>query len=92
LPRLADVQLEWSSVAIHCCSYFVDESFVWTLAGVVVNTGSLRRSVKEVEHRLPGLCVRRLFDGLLVAEIACALIVLTGAGLDDSHDVQNRQR
>jgi len=79
LPRLADVQLS-GRVLLFTAAVTVLTSLLFGLLPALSST-RITAAFSESRTSTSGPLRRRLFDSLLVAEIAFALIVLTGAGL-----------
>ena len=80
LPRLADVHLS-GRVLLFTAAVTLLTSLLFGLLPALSSTRVTAAFSEGGRTSTSGPLRRRLFDGLLVAEIACALIVLTGAGL-----------
>jgi len=80
LPRLADVQLS-GRVLLFTAAITLLTSLLFGLLPALSSTRITAAFSEGGRTSTSGPLRRRLFDSLLVAEIALALIVLTGAGL-----------
>jgi putative ABC transport system permease protein len=80
LPRVADVQLS-GRVLLFTAAVTLLTSLLFGLLPALSATRITAAFSEGGRTTTSGPMRRRLFDGLLVAEIAFALVVLTGAGL-----------
>ena len=80
LPRVADVQLS-SRVLLFTAALTLLTSLLFGLLPALSTTRITAAFSEGGRTSTSGPLRRRLFDSLLVAEIALALVVLTGAGL-----------
>jgi len=80
LPRVADVQLS-GRVLLFTAAVTLLTSFLFGLLPALSSTRITAAFSEGGRTSTSGPVRRRLFDSLLVAEIALALVVLTGAGL-----------
>jgi putative ABC transport system permease protein len=80
LPRVADVQLS-GRVLLFTAAVTLLTSFLFGLLPAFSSTRITAAFSEGGRTSTSGAVRRRLFDSLLVAEIALALVVLTGAGL-----------
>jgi len=80
LPRVADVQLS-GRVLLFTAAVTLLTSFLFGLLPALSSTRITAVFSEGGRTSTSGPMRRRLFDSLLVAEIALALVVLTGAGL-----------
>ncbi len=80
LPRVADVQLS-GRVLLFTAAVTLLTSFLFGLLPALSSTRITAVFSEGGRTSTSGPVRRRLFDSLLVAEIALALVVLTGAGL-----------
>ena len=80
LPRIEDVQLS-GSVLLFTAGLTLLTGLMFGLLPAWSATGTKAAIVFNQRSSTSGPLRRRLFDGLLVAEIALALVVITGAGL-----------
>ena len=80
LPRVADVRLS-GRVLLFTAAITLLTSLLFGLLPALSATRITAASVEGGRTSTSGPMRRRLFDSLLVAEIAFALVVLTGAGL-----------
>ena len=80
LPRLADVRLS-GRVLLFTAAVTLLTSLLFGLLPALSSTRITAAFSEGGRTSTSGPMRRRLFDSLLIAEIACALIVLTGAGL-----------
>ena len=80
LPRVADVQLS-GRVLLFTAALTLLTSLLFGLLPALTSTRITAAFSEGGRTSTSGPVRRRLFDSLLVAEIALALVVLTGAGL-----------
>jgi len=80
LPRVADVQLS-GRVLLFTAALTLLTTLLFGLLPALSSTRITAAFNQESRTSTAGPMRRRLFDSLLVAEIAFALVVLTGAGL-----------
>src|SRR6185295_17906971 len=80
LPRIDDVQLS-GRVLVFTAGLTLLTGLMFGLLPAWSATGTKPAMAFNQRSSTSGPLRRRLFDGLLVAEIALALVVVTGAGL-----------
>ena len=81
LPRLDDIKLDKPVLAFTTAMTIVAGLLVGLLPAIRASRGVLAGTLREGGGRLAGRGTSRLRDGLVVAELALAVILLAGAGL-----------
>jgi putative ABC transport system permease protein len=81
LPRMEDVRLDGGVLLFSTCLSIAVALAVGLLPALHVSRSDLRANLNEAAGTTGSVTARRMLSGLVVVEVALALVLLVGAGL-----------